>query len=151
MGIRIPGRAVGLVAALLAAGALGWFGSAVLSPSSAPAHNSDRADSDAYFAGLLAGEAQGRQEGRALQEGTALPNNSRHAVSDAFNAGYAAGANDAFAGYDGGWTMSVPYVVTLNEGAGKIVYRIDSRTPVKPGVNYYLCANGHDICQEHRR
>jgi hypothetical protein len=151
MRIRIPGRTVGLVAAVLAAGALGWFGSAVLSPSSAPTHNSDRADSDAYFAGLLAGEAQGRQEGRALQEGTALPKNARHAVSDAFNAGYTAGANDAFAGYDGGWTLSAPYIVTLNEGAGQIVYRIDSRTVVKARVTYQLCADGHDICQERRR
>jgi hypothetical protein len=148
MRIRIPGRAVGLVAALLAAGAIGWFGSEALSASSES--TSDRTDSDAYFAGLLAGEAQGRQEGRALQEGIALPKNARHAVSDAFDAGYAAGANDAFAGYDGGWTLSVPYVVTLTEGAGKIVYRIESRTPVKAGMNYYLCANGRDICQERR-
>ena len=106
---------------------------------------------DAYFAGLRVGEAQGRQEGRALQEGASLPRGSRQPVTDAFNAGYAEGTNDAFAGYDGGWALSAPYVITLEEGSGQIVYRISSRTPIAANVNYYLCADGHDICQERRR
>lgn len=136
------------IAGIVAAVALGWFGRAIVHSDTSPAKVSD---SDAYFAGLRAGEAQGREDGRAMQEGVALPAHARTPVDDAFRAGYAAGANDAFAGYDGGWTMSVPYVVTLVEGSGQIVYRIDSRTPVEAHVNYYLCADGHDICQEHRR
>ena len=80
----------------------------------------------------------------------ALPKNSQHAVRDAFDEGYVAGANDAFAGYDGGWTMAVPYVVTLTGGSGQIVYRIDTRTPVAAHTNYYLCAGGREICQERR-
>jgi hypothetical protein len=148
MRVRATSKALILIAAILAAVALGWFGRTLVRHDASPEQVSE---SDAYFAGLRAGEAQGRQEGRAAQEGVALPGNSRQPVRDAFNAGYVAGANDAFAGYDGGWTTSVPYVVTLDGGSGQIVYRIDSRTPVEAHVNYYLCADGHDICQERRR
>src|SRR4051794_40087035 len=91
-----------------------------------------------YFDGLRVGEAQGRAEGRAIQEGTALPAGDRHPVRDAFTDGYAAGANDAFAGYDGGWTLHVPWLVTLEDGSGQIAYRIAGRTRVLPGVDYYL-------------
>jgi hypothetical protein len=136
-----------VVAGVLVVGALGWFGHAVTHHQASPQRVSD---SDAYFAGLRAGEAQGRQDGRAMQEGVALPKDAQQPVRDAFGAGYTAGANDAFAGYDGGWTMGVPYVVTLASGHGQIVYRIDGRTPVKAHVSYYLCADGHDICQERR-
>ena len=31
----------------------------------------------------------------------------------AFDAGYRAGANSAFAGYDGGWSLGEPYVIVL--------------------------------------
>jgi hypothetical protein len=101
----------------------------------------------AYFDGLRAGEAQGRMEGRAIQEGAALPAGDRHAVHDAFAAGYTAGLNDAFAGYDGGWSLGVPWVVTLEGGSGQVAYRIRDRTRVLPGVDYYLCPDGHHLCQ----
>jgi hypothetical protein len=104
--------------------------------------------SDGYLEGLQVGEAQGRQEGRALQAGSSLPAESRQPVQAAFNAGYAAGANDAFAGYDGGWVRLAPYVVVLEAGSGQIVYRISSRTLVQPHINYYLCPDGHDLCQQ---
>ena len=45
----------------------------------------------------------------------------------AFDAGYAAGANDVFGGFDGGWSLSEPYVITLARGSGAVTYRIDSR------------------------
>ena len=41
--------------------------------------------------------------------------------------GYAAGANDVFGGFDGGWSLSEPYVITLARGSGAVTYRIDSR------------------------
>jgi hypothetical protein len=107
--------------------------------------------SDEYFDGLQVGEAQGRREGRALQEGIALPANSRRPVQDAFDAGYVAGANDVFAGYDGGWTIGGQYVVTVAEASGQIVYRIKTREPIKPNMNYYLCSGGRTLCQEPRR
>ena len=104
-----------------------------------------------YLDGLRVGQAQGVRTGRALQEGSAVSPQSRRPVQDAFDAGYAAGANDAFSGYDGGWALSSPYLVTLQAGSRQITYRISSRTPVEPDVNYYLCAGGHDICREPRR
>jgi hypothetical protein len=106
---------------------------------------------DGYFDGLRVGEAQGRQEGRALQEGDALPAGDRQLVRDTFDAGYAAGANDAFAGYDGGWQLSAPYVITVETAGGSITYRIKDREPVKAGVNYFLCPDGHSLCQAPRR
>lgn len=136
------------VAGLAAATALVWIGRETVHTGAPP---SETVRNDAYFAGLRAGEAEGRQEGRALQEGAALPRATRQPVTDAFKAGYADGMNDAFAGGDGGWDLSVPYVITLEKGSGQIVYRISSHTPVAANVNYYLCANGHDICQEQRR
>jgi hypothetical protein len=99
-----------------------------------------------YFDGLRVGAAQGRLEGRALQIGDTVPPGSRHAVEDAFKAGYAAGSNDAFTGFDGGWALATPYVVMLAPGSAGITYRIDSRVPLEPNVNYYLCANGHSLC-----
>jgi hypothetical protein len=148
MRIRATRTALGLTAAVLLAAGFVWIGRETVHTA---APHSDTAQIDAYFDGLRVGEAQGRQEGRALQEGAALPRDSRQPVSDAFNAGYAAGTNDAFAGYDGGWDLSVPYVIRLEEGRGPIAYRISSRTPVAANVNYYLCADGHNICQEPRR
>jgi hypothetical protein len=106
--------------------------------------------SDDYFAGLQVGEAQGRREGRTLQEGAALPANARRPVHDAFDAGYVAGANDVFAGYDGGWAIGVPYVVTIAEASGHVVYRIKTRDTIAPNVNYFLCPDGHGLCQEPR-
>lgn len=116
----------------------------------APAHHVAVDKSAEYFDGLQVGEAQGRREGRALQEGVELPANVRRPVHDAFEAGYAAGANDVFAGYDGGWAIATPYIVTIAAASGHIVYRIKTREPMMPTTNYYLCPNGHDICQERR-
>lgn len=148
MRARIVGKALGLAAAIVAAAGLVWIGRETVHTASPPG---DTVSSDAYFAGLRVGEAQGRQEGRALQEGASLPRGSRQPVADAFNAGYAAGTNDAFAGYDGGWSLSVPYVITVEEGSGQIVYRISSRTPFAANINYYLCADRRDLCEERRR
>lgn len=104
-----------------------------------------------YGAGLAAGRAQGVQEGRALQEGLALPADARDVATAAFNSGYRAGANDIFGGYDGGWSIGTPYLVTLDAGSGGVTYRISSRTSVQRGVNYHLCPQRPAICQEPRR
>ncbi len=141
--------------AVLAAAALGVAGFATgrlstpdLTPA-IPAHpSSTSAD---YSAGFRAGAAQGRQEGRALQEGVSLPTTEAARVREAFSAGYTAGANDAFTGYDGGWAMSTPYLVTLVAGSGQITYRIGSRTPLSPHTSYFLCPDGHDVCQQPQR
>jgi hypothetical protein len=140
---------LGLVlVAVLAVPALVVLGRITADP--APARRTAVDQSDEYFDGLQVGEAQGRREGRALQEGAALPAGTRRPVHDAFDAGYAAGANDVFAGYDGGWAIGVPYVVTMALASGHIVYRIKAREPFKPNVNYYLCPNGKSLCQEAR-
>jgi len=100
-----------------------------------------------YFDGLRVGEAAGRRQGRALQEAAALPATDRRPVRDAFNAGYAAGQNDVFAGYDGGWTLHVPWVITIERGGATVDYRIAGRTKLEPGVDYYLCRGGHALCR----
>ena len=74
-------------------------------------------------AGVREGHAAGLQEGRALQATGSSP----RSIRAAFDAGYAAGANDVFGGFDGGWSLSEPYVVTLARGSGAVTYRIDSR------------------------
>jgi hypothetical protein len=104
-----------------------------------------------YFDGLRVGEAEGRRQGRALQEADALPATDRRLVHDAFNAGYAAGQNDVFAGYDGGWTLRVPWVVTLERGGAKVDYRIAGRTQLESGVDYFLCRGGHALCTHPHR
>jgi hypothetical protein len=77
------------------------------------------------FAGgrASAGESQdyaaGVRDGRALQ----VPPEARKAFDD----GYQAGANDVFGGYDGGWDLDRPYVITLKKGEDGITYRIASR------------------------
>ena len=63
-------------------------------------------------AGLRAGRAVGIREGRALQQ--------KAPARKAFRAGYTAGANDVFGGFDGGWSLGTPYVITL---------RIEDREP----------------------
>lgn len=79
---------------------------------------------------LREGRAAGVAEGRALQASAAAP----HGTRAAFEAGYAAGANDVFGGFDGGWSLGTPYVITLRKGSGAITYRIDSRRPA-PGTS----------------
>jgi hypothetical protein len=107
--------------------------------------------SDGYADGLRVGTTQGVQEGRALQIGATVPADSKQPVQDAFNAGYTAGENDAFGGYDGGWALSMPYLITLEPGQGRIVYRISDRTTLQPGIDYYLCPAGKSICQQPHR
>jgi len=135
---------VGVLAAVVIGGGLFLLGRVT-----APTHSA-KAPGD-YFAALRAGEAQGREEGRALQAGSELPAGDQHVARDAFATGYAAGANDVFAGYDGGWTKGAPWVVILDAGSGQVVYRIRDREPVRAGVNYYLCPDGHSLCQQPRR
>ena len=59
--------------------------------------------------------------------GRCRPRAPRLGARAAFDAGYAAGANDVFGGFDGGWSLSEPYVITLARGSGAVTYRIDSR------------------------
>jgi hypothetical protein len=135
-----------LAAAAVAAGAFG-VGRATAPPGTPPPAGVVAGD---YFDGLRVGQAQGRLTGRAEQEAAALPADDRAPVQDAFTAGYVSGTNDAFGGYDGGWLLGVPWIVTLERGAGPIAYRIASRTPVLPGVDYRLCPNGNTLCRRPR-
>ena len=82
---------------------------------------------DGHAAGVREGHAAGVAEGRALQASASAPRGTRAA----FEAGYAAGANDVFGGFDGGWSLGTPYVITLRKGSGAITYRIDSRRPAR--------------------
>ncbi|MDN5765649.1 MAG: hypothetical protein L0H96_14650 [Humibacillus sp.] len=141
--------AVSVLAPVLAAG-LFVAGRASTDTTVAQEAGYQAGNSAGYLKGLRAGQAQGRQEGRALQEGAALPPDSRQPVQDAFTAGYAAGANDVFGQYDGGWYLSTPYVITLEQGSAPAAYRIASRTVLAPGVSYYLCPGGHAVCQAPR-
>jgi hypothetical protein len=101
-------------------------------------------------AGYAQGLADGIRQGRAEQEAEALPSGARDGARAAFDDGYRAGVNDAFAGYDGGWSYGTPYVVTLARGGPGITYRIASRTPVRAGVDYYLCPGSRGLCQRPR-
>ena len=85
----------------------------------------------ARAAGLREGRAAGLSEGRALQASESAAPGARRATRRAFAAGYTAGANDVFGGFDGGWSLSTPYVITLRRGSGPITYRIDSRRPAR--------------------
>ncbi|MEP6563215.1 MAG: hypothetical protein ABJD68_19315 [Nakamurella sp.] len=134
---------------VVAAG-LFFTGRATADPAPERAAGYTAGHSDGYLAGLRAGRASGEQQGRALQEGIELPADSQQPVQDAFNAGYSAGSNAAFGQFDGGWGLATPYVVTLEAGETPIAYRFSSRTPVQPGIDYYLCADGTTLCQEPR-
>lgn len=105
-----------------------------------------RAPSPGYTQGL----ADGVRQGRAEQEAEALPPAAREGTKAAFDDGYRAGVNDAFAGYDGGWSYGTPYVVTLARGGPGITYRIASRTPLRAGADYYLCPGSRGLCKRPR-
>jgi hypothetical protein len=150
MSVRISKIASLVISAALIAGAGIALGRVSVSTHAARERGYQSGLYDGYFNGLPVGEAQGRREGRALQEGSSLSATDRQKAKAAFNAGYAAGANDAFAGYDGGWSVSAPYVVTLGRGHGDITYRIVSRVPMDAGIAYYLCPTGHGLCQHSR-
>ena len=47
-----------------------------------------------------------------------------------FAAGHRAGLEDAFSGFDGGWSYGVPYVVTVRRGGPGVTYRFASRRPL---------------------
>jgi hypothetical protein len=80
-----------------------------------------------YADGFLAGRAEGVQEGQAIAEAAGSPPASRDRVRAAFDDGYRAGANSAFSGYDGGWSLGRPYVIVLAKGANGVTYRIAAR------------------------
>ena len=83
-------------------------------------------DSD-YSTGFRNGWSVGIEEGRASQVALPLPVASRTVARNAFEAGYREGADDVFGGYDGGWDVSSPYVITLAPGNAGITYRIATR------------------------
>jgi hypothetical protein len=56
-----------------------------------------------------------------------------------YDEGYIAGREDAFSGYDGGWVLGQPYIVTLRHGGRGITYRFARRWPVLPGRTYRTC------------
>jgi hypothetical protein len=95
--------------------------------------------------GYAAGHADGVREGRAEEATLNLPADDK-AVYDT---GYVAGAGDAFGGFDGGWDRNAPYVIVLSPG-NTITYRVSSRVQLSPDVDYYLCPDGHTVCQQHR-
>jgi hypothetical protein len=151
--VRLPaGRTLLLtLATLLLAAALVGAGRLTADSSSARASGYrdglDDGHYAGYFDGLNDGESQGLREGRTLQVADALPARSRHLARRAFSAGYIAGADDVFAGYDGGWALGTPYIVVLEHGGGRQDYRISTRTALKPGVAYALCGDGTGICE----
>jgi hypothetical protein len=146
MKFRAP-RSMLVVSAVLASG-VAFLAGRLTAPdqASSPVRN----ESSTYAAGVAAGEALGVREGRALQEGSELRPDARRPVQDAFDAGYSAGMNDVFSGYDGGWRLEVPYVITLGPGGGAVTYRIGSRTEVQAGTSYALCSGGHAVCAQRR-
>jgi hypothetical protein len=134
-------RRIALLTVLAVVVAGGGFG---LGRLTAPPPARAKAPADqGYAAGFQAGRAEGVQEGRGLQQAAGT-------TGDPFADGYKAGASDAFGGYDGGWSLGVPYVITLQSGTGGAAYRITDRTELQPGVNYFLCADGKSLCQEKR-
>jgi hypothetical protein len=146
------GRALRLLVLVLvavsAAAGLVAFGRASAGTATARSNGYRQGRSAGYAAGVQDGRAAGLQEGRALQMPLALPSGLQVAAKAAFNAGYAAGANDVFGGYDGGWDTDSPYIVVLGPAGNGIVYRIRSRTLLKPGVSYRLCPHSTVLCQE---
>ena len=98
-----------------------------------------------YADGVQAGRAQGLQEGQAIAATAPLPPGPRERAKAAFDAGYRAGANDAFGGWDGGWSPGQPYVIVLAKGSKGITYRIAARTlcppapPTTSGTGLLVC------------
>jgi hypothetical protein len=142
--------ALATVAAAALVSGLIVLGRATADTKAARTSGYQRGHVDGYLAGLQDGARQGRLEGRSAQEVAALPAHERQPARDAFTAGYAAGANDVFAGYDGGWGLGVPYAITLSGASGAITYQIAKRTELQPGVAYYLCPGGHALCHRDR-
>ena len=145
---RMPRRAVWVLVAICAAAGLVALGRASAGTGTARSDGYREGRIVGYADGLHDGRAAGLQEGRALQVPLTLPPGVHDASKAAFNAGYVAGANDVFGGYDGGWVLDSPYVIVLTPASNGIAYRIRSRTPMNPGINYRLCPRSTVLCQE---
>jgi hypothetical protein len=119
-----------LIGALLVCAAVGLFlgGRASASGGVSSAEVATR-EAASYERGL----GDGLIEGRALEGTRWLHGRTRQVARAAFRDGYAAGANDVFGGFDGGWRLGAPYVVSLASGKGAITYRIATRAPAPPG------------------
>ena len=113
--------------AILAAAALVGLGRATAPAPAARARGYHEGTVAGYADGFQAGRAQGLREGQAIAETATLPPGPRDRAKAAFDAGYRAGANAAFSGYDGGWSLGRPYVIVLAKGADGITYRIAAR------------------------
>src|SRR3954454_3647302 len=61
-----------------------------------------------------------------------------------FAAGHRQGLEDAFSGFDGGWSYGAPYIVTLRRGGPGVTYRFSRRRPMVPGRSYRVC--GRAVC-----
>ena len=141
--------AVTVVLLVLAGAGAFWLGRATGDRATGDGATGDGATGDRAAPtdrGYAAGHADGLLEGRAEQATLNLPASDK----TVFDAGYAAGAADVFAGYDGGWDFDAPYVVVLAHGGAGVTYRIASRTPLEPGVDYQLCPDGHTLCRQRR-
>jgi hypothetical protein len=118
-----------LLAILVAAALVGLGRATAPASTAARARGYHDGTTAGYADGFQAGRAQGLQEGRAIAETAKLPPGARDRARAAFDAGYRAGANAAFGGWDGGWSLGQPYVIVLAKGADGITYRIAARTP----------------------
>ena len=127
-----PPRLAVLVAILAAAALVGLGRATAPAPGAARARGYHDGTAAGYVDGFQAGRAQGLQEGQAIAETSKLPPGARDRTKAAFDAGYRAGANTAFSGYDGGWSLGQPYVIVLAKGADGITYRIAARAPCPP-------------------
>lgn len=117
-----------LLGVLVAAGLVGLGRATAPDPAAARSRGYHDGSLTGYTDGFRDGRAGGLQEGQAIAETAGLPPGARDRARAAFDAGYRAGANSAFAGYDGGWTLGEPYVIVLANGGNGITYRIASRT-----------------------
>jgi hypothetical protein len=75
------------------------------------------------------------------------PRDERQRPTGPYGAAYAAGREDAFSGFDGGWSLGVPYIVTLRPGGPGVTYRFARRWPMAAGVEYRVC--GQIVCTSH--
>jgi hypothetical protein len=116
-----------LLGILVAAGLVGLGRVTAPDPAAARSRGYHDGTVAGYADGVQAGRAQGLQEGQAIAATAPLPPGPRERAKAAFDAGYRAGANAAFGGYDGGWSLGQPYAVVLTKGANGITYRIAAR------------------------
>ena len=124
---RTLASALAVTAVLAAAGLVGLGRATAPGPDAARARGYHDGAVAGYADGFGAGRAQGLREGQAVAASAGSPPGARARVRDAFDDGYRAGANSAFSGYDGGWTLGRPYVIVLARGADGITYRIAAR------------------------